>query len=848
MNQFDIIDQFRAAMLDAGIKYDGTIIPDAGKTQYFHADGDKANTKKGWYTLHTDNIPSGSFGHYKSGIVVYWSADVKRDLTQEERKLIAERIEKSNKEREEAEKKRHAEAAEQAAIVWDAAEDATSHPYLSRKQVKSFGLKVGKWPVGDSVIENALLLPIKDGKKLVSLQAIFQDSNNIYKRDKTYLSGGKKKGCHLIIGEINKEEKSPIIALCEGYSTGASIHMATGWPVVVAFDAGNIQEIARKIRSQLKNCRMVICADNDQWTHEPIENPGVHYAKLAAKENNAILFVPEFTDLKTKPTDCNDLHVLHGIEILKNNLLGIFDVAEKPYFTPLGYDRGRYYFFLNRQKQIHDMSKSDMTTSGLLELAPMDWWKATEHVSKTGIDTVSAADFLINSCIMRGIFSHNRMRGRGAWSDQDRFIFHFGDVISVDGALMDVTSVKSRYIYEQSPALIDMPNESLSLDEAENIFNLAGQFRWTRSASQPLLAGWIVIAPFCGALNWRPHIWITGGAGCGKSTIIEKYVSHLLGDMKEYIQGNSTEAGIRQKLKSDAIPVIFDEAEQNNEREQMRVQNILSLIRQASSESGAKTLKGTASGDAMDFLIRSTFLLSSIQVGIKHQADHERLTVLSLKPSSENENVATQWEKLKNDLHILNKDKRIAARLFKRSFDMFPSIMKNIELCVQICTEKFNSAREGDQIGTLLGGALSLLSDETPSIEFIRDWIDTFNFDEYREHADTDESTKALTALLESRVRSNHGEMTIYAAIEKYKFNPEDCNYILSGYGMKVQNNRLYLANNSSSLNELMKNTPYAADLKGQLIRIKGAQKEPPMKFAGYTSRSVSIPLSIIID
>lgn len=62
----------------------------------------------------------------------------------------------------------------------------------------------------------------------------------------------------------------------------------------------------------------------------------------------------------------------------------------------------------------------------------------------------------------------------------------------------------------------------------------------------------------CGALKWRPRIWLTSGTGSGKSTIQNDFVSFLMNGISVYAQGNSTEAGIRQHLKSDALPVLFD--------------------------------------------------------------------------------------------------------------------------------------------------------------------------------------------------------------------------------------------------------------------------------------------------
>jgi len=104
---------------------------------------------------------------------------------------------------------------------------------------------------------------------------------------------------------------------------------------------------------------------------------------------------------------------------------------------------------------------------------------------------------------------------------------------------------------------------------------------------------------------------------------------------------------IRQRLKNDAFPVLYDEGEQNTEQEAGRMQSVLALARQASTESGALTLKGTVNGSGMDFLIRSMFLLVSVQVGIKHQADHERIAKLVLKPKKDLSNSGAEWRKTK---------------------------------------------------------------------------------------------------------------------------------------------------------------------------------------------------------
>ena len=78
------------------------------------------------------------------------------------------------------------------------------------------------------------------------------------------------------------------------------------------------------------------------------------------------------------------------------------------------------------------------------------------------------------------------------------------------------------------------------------------------------------------------------------------------------VLGQTTEAGIRQELRADALAVIFDEAEEDGEAARRRIQAVLALARQASSESGARTLKGTVHGGALQFRIRSMFCMASI--------------------------------------------------------------------------------------------------------------------------------------------------------------------------------------------------------------------------------------------
>ena len=74
-----------------------------------------------------------------------------------------------------------------------------------------------------------------------SIQKIFAEPG----RNKWFMPGAEKKGGFCCIGSVGDKAY-----LCEGYATGASIYEATGTPVIVAFDGGNMKAVADELTAQ----------------------------------------------------------------------------------------------------------------------------------------------------------------------------------------------------------------------------------------------------------------------------------------------------------------------------------------------------------------------------------------------------------------------------------------------------------------------------------------------------------------------------------------------------------------------------------------------------------------------
>jgi putative DNA primase/helicase len=379
-------------------------------------------------------------------------------------------------------------------------------------------------------------------------------------------------------------------------------------------------------------------------------------------------------------------------------------------FRPLGHDAGRFYFFTSGGGQVRDFSSKDLQTAGsLVELAPLRHWEANYQSKGENFNAKAAGNDLVRACYQVGIYDSARIRGRGAWIDEGRGILHLGDHCLIDGVKSSILVPNSRYIYEHSKRMDAVLGDQLSSAEANRLRDLCLMLPWEAPAHMGnLLAGWCVIAPVCGALPWRPHIWLTGESGSGKTWTLDNIIRMALGQIALEVQSKTTEAGIRQSLGRDGRPVLFDEAESQNEADRARIQQVLDLARQASSEGGAAIIKGSTGGKAMQFHVRSCFMFGSINVGVTQAADESRMVILTLVKPDQNE--AVERFKRIQELHGQLVCNNFAGRLLARTLSLLPVIRANAAVFADAIARSGKPRRLGDTYGVLMAGAWSLRS------------------------------------------------------------------------------------------------------------------------------------------
>lgn len=230
--------------------------------------------------LYDDEL-GGYLHDWRTGEKYYWFAD-KDNISPSEyvrRKKESEAL----KQAQDAKRSiAYADASRTAEKLFNEASIAShDHPYLVRKKVNPYGIKQ---------LNGELLIPVYSIQgDMQSIQFIDVDGN------KKFLKGGKMSGgCHFI-GEVSMDMP---VYVSEGYATAVSVYEDTQCLSIVAFNAGNLINVAKDLRTQFPKIEIVIAGDCDEV--------GKKYAEKASQAVNGSVLIPSFGDNPDGHTDWND--------------------------------------------------------------------------------------------------------------------------------------------------------------------------------------------------------------------------------------------------------------------------------------------------------------------------------------------------------------------------------------------------------------------------------------------------------------------------------------------------------------------------------------------------------------
>jgi len=297
----DFLKKLENAIHEQGIHISGEIrcIPD--KFQRFK-DARYPWKGKSCYVKISSRADGALFGDWRQDIHQRWYEHTWKELSTEEKKRRKFEVEQ--------EKKRvsfdQEEATDNCKITFNLSDPLrASHPYLLRKRIVPYG--------GVRQYAEMIVLPLYNHLgELKTLQYIYEDGF------KKFHAGAPVKGNFLILGN----EITNTLRICEGWSTGCSIHEHSKDTVVVAFSKSNMLAVASSFKKMLPNHKLIVCADND---HSQDVNYGLKMALLIKKTLGIPVCYPDFSAYPNNNhlSDFNDLANVAGVTEMQRQLLNI---------------------------------------------------------------------------------------------------------------------------------------------------------------------------------------------------------------------------------------------------------------------------------------------------------------------------------------------------------------------------------------------------------------------------------------------------------------------------------------------------------------------------------------------
>lgn len=508
-------------------------------------------------------------------------------------------------------------------------------------------------------------------------------------------------------------------------------------------------------------------------------------------------------------------------------------------YRPLGTYDGKFVYYSFLLQKVIAFAATEHRKENLFNLAPLSYW-VKEYGEKKGSWEI-AIDSLIQTCASKGLFDPGDVIGRGIWLIEGKSITHYGDKVLIDGKIYDEPktipeSIAGKKVFEKSKSLqLGEPDKNADFSQIQSILS---ELSFRDTDSPLFISGWVVCGMAAGALHWRPHGWITGKSGYGKSAVINA-VKRLLGNCGEHYTGETTEAGIRQDLKNDCRSVTYDEAEPKTHQAQQAIQKVLNLFRQASSDETAKIAKGTVTGKGINFRIRSCALFGSCNSYLTEEPDKNRFFLVEMaKPMEKGEYV--KWEfKMQNTF-----SGSFQAALHSRISQNIVTLAANAKTFSSILAQRFSNNRAGDQYGTLMAGAYLLTSIDLINKENAVDWVKDVKFppDEVIEDDKSDEMelwNYMLDRMIPFKKQSGDKVLNmdrplaelIEVSFDDWKpdgYTYADAEIALSYKGIKtvIENGKKYVAisTNNTAISDLISRSRFAGlDWTPILKRIRGS-------------------------
>lgn len=353
-------------------------------------------------------------------------------------------------------------------------------------------------------------------------------------------------------------------------------------------------------------------------------------------------------------------------EVKKAKIDGMALAAQSEGYIPLGISINSgttYHVWSRASNSVQDLSEASLLRSTTIlsacgaNYAMTRWPNAIFHkdsqtgeVTKevVGIKAFPAQVEIINSCTAAGVWSpEGHTRGSGVWYSSDgELIINSKDgvyKVSENGTeIVERCIVGQKFIYPAAKRGV-FSDKIAAVDDVRRMINtLESGWQWRRDSDGFLAAGWVLMQAYVAALDARPHLYLTGESGSGKS-FFQEWINSFLGTWAIRVENGkeSSLAGLRQAVKNDAVTLLVDELEpkagatpEDTYRLNALIRGVLQMLRSAYSQSRTDSysvVKGTAHGEVARHDVRVSAMINGIAESELEQADRNRMIRVEMR-------------------------------------------------------------------------------------------------------------------------------------------------------------------------------------------------------------------------
>ena len=284
-----------------------------------------------------------------------------------------------------------------------------------------------------------------------------------------------------------------------------------------------------------------------------------------------------------------------------------------------------------------------------------------------------------------------------------------------------------------------------------------------------------------------------------------------------------------------------------------RMSKVIELLRNMSGPSGAKTRRGSAGGQSIEFHVTGAAYLSSVLAPPLKPQDRSRITITRLLELESGPGEAVRADQVLQEIEAI---RALSPALWARAIHGFPRFLETFKAYRSSFLAEGASPRHAEQIATLAAGRDLLVTDFVPEADAlaaeVKRWMVLLV--EAREDDDDGEGAQCLNHLFTSPAdTSRSGDRKTVGELIMEARDPSGdgvaARQALQGLGLMLLNwsdpetNILLVANRYVGLERIFKDTRWAGGLWRDALRYRVGEKWNGRKhrFAGIQQRSTRI-------